>query len=101
MIGRASQSAALEEVPELIGELGSFSVDVPLCTRRLLGDTCRNCISGRGRSPGCAVAAAAGATIYESVSSNTKLGFGQGKESIGIYWDLSISHVELVQNVQR
>lgn len=88
MIGRASQSAALEEVPELIGELGGFSVDVPLCTRRLLGDTCRSCISGRGRGPRCAATAAAaaatGATIYESVSSKRKLGFGQGKESIGI-----------------
>jgi len=96
MIGRAPQSVPLQEVPELISQLGGFSVDTALGTRRLLGDTCRNCIGGRGRDLRCAAAA----TMYESVSSNARLPFGEGglledKESIGI------SHVELVQNVQR
>ena len=76
MIASVSQSVPLQEVPKLISQLGGFSVDIPLCTRPLLGGTCRNCIGGRGRDLRCAAAAAA-ATMYESVSGTIKPRFGQ------------------------
>lgn len=95
MIGRATRSVALQKVAELIGQLNGFIVDTALCARHLLDDICRNCIGGRGRALSCAAAA----TMYESVSSHTKIPSARraagGKESI------EISHVELVQSMQR
>jgi hypothetical protein len=86
MIGRATQSAPLQKVAELIGQSGGFIVDTALCARRLLVDICRNCIGGRGRDLSCAAAAA---TMYESVSNHGKDplppgGLQEGKESIEI-----------------
>jgi len=73
MIGRATQSAPLQKVVELIGQSDGFIVDTALCARRWLVDICRNCIGGRGRDLSCAAAA----TMYESVSSQSRVPFRQ------------------------
>lgn len=73
MIGRATRSAPLQKVAELIGQSSSFIIDTVLCARRLLEGICGNCISGRGRDLSCAAAA----TMYESVSSHAKIPFRQ------------------------
>jgi len=96
MIGRSTRSAPLQKVTELIGQSSGFIVDTALCARGLLVDICRNCIGGRGRD----LSRATAATMYESVSSHAKIplppgGLQEGKESIGV------SHMGLVQNVQR